>query len=196
MDREDLEELHYLTPISNVPSILEHGILSNRRARSLRHESVAMEEVQERRARVRVPGGRPLHEYVNLYVHARNPMLYKRQASRHSLCVLRVSAEVLDHPGVVVTDQNASSDHVRFARAPEGLRIVSKEYAFAESWTHPDRIEYFRRKSARCAEVLVPDRVTPESLFGAYVPSESAGRELARLAPAVDSIVDPHLFFL
>ena len=30
MERADLHELHFITEISNVPSILERGILSNR----------------------------------------------------------------------------------------------------------------------------------------------------------------------
>lgn len=60
-----------------------------------------MAEIQDRRAVVRVPGGRPLHEYVNLYFHARNPMLYKRLPMHDSLCVLRVSTDVFDLPGAV-----------------------------------------------------------------------------------------------
>ena len=196
MEREDLAELHYLAPISNVPSILEHGILCHRRAQAVEHKSVAMEEVQDRRTKVVVPGGRRLHDYVNLYVHARNPMLYKRLALRDSLCVLRVDASVLDLPGVVVADQNASSDYVRFAAGPRGLRIITKELVFADSWTHPDRIEYFRRKSARCAEVLVPDRIAPDSICGAYVAGSTALRDLQQLAPGLQASPAPHLFFL
>src|SRR2546425_4346574 len=76
---EELLELHYITPMENVPSILAQGILSHRRAGKLRHQSIAMPEVQARRAGRIVPGGRPLHDYVNLYICARNPMLYVRQ---------------------------------------------------------------------------------------------------------------------
>ena len=58
MERHELTELHYITPIANVPSILELGILSHNRAKRVRHESVAMNEIQDRRARVTVPGGK------------------------------------------------------------------------------------------------------------------------------------------
>lgn len=64
MTYDDLPELHYITPIENLLSIFEHGILSHSRAEDLDHQSVAMNEVQERRAKVKVPGGRRLHEYV------------------------------------------------------------------------------------------------------------------------------------
>ena len=129
MERHDLTELHYITPIANVPSILKLGILSHNQAKHVRHESVAMNEIQDRRARVTVPGGRKLHEYVNLYICARNPMMYKykRQTQHQGLCVLRISTNVLDLPGVVISDKNASSDYSIFKAAPGGLSIVNQE---------------------------------------------------------------------
>src|SRR5712691_2607983 len=51
--------------------------------------------------------------YVNLYLCARNPILYKRQSRHAELCVLRIDPRVLDLPGVVVTDGNAASAYVR-----------------------------------------------------------------------------------
>ena len=83
MRRDELPELHYITPIANVASICRHGILSHRRAGTVSHQSIAMEEIQERRRPVVVPGGRPLHEFVNLYICVRNPMMYKRR-TQHS----------------------------------------------------------------------------------------------------------------
>jgi len=137
MTREDLDELHYITPIANVASILSDGILSHQRAGKVRHESVAMGEVQERRKKVMVPGGRRLHEYVNLYIHGRNPMLFVRRGQHEQLCVLRISPAVLDLRGVVIADRNASSDHVRFGPAPAALALVDRDRVFAEYWTHP-----------------------------------------------------------
>jgi len=80
MERHELTEMHYITPIANVPSILKLVILSHNRAKRVRHESVAMNEIQDRKAKVTVPGGKKLHEYVKLYIRARNPMMYNRQA--------------------------------------------------------------------------------------------------------------------
>jgi hypothetical protein len=70
MKREDLLELHYITPIDNVLSILRSGILSHRLAAQVAHKSVAMAEIQDRRKKVVVPNGMPLHEYANLYIAA------------------------------------------------------------------------------------------------------------------------------
>lgn len=62
MHRDDLEELHYITPINNIPSILQHGILSHKRADRMDHETVALQEVQDRRKDKRLPTGKRLHD--------------------------------------------------------------------------------------------------------------------------------------
>jgi hypothetical protein len=152
--RDELLELHYITRIENLASICERGILSHARATEIPHVSVAMPEIQDIRATKVVPQGRPLHEYVNLYLHARNPMMWVRKEQHEQLCVIRVSADVLDIEDAVITDQNASSKYVRFAPAPDGLAIVDRERTFAEDWRHPDQITYWRQKSMKCAEVL------------------------------------------
>jgi hypothetical protein len=196
MERNELQELHYIAPICNIPSILQHGILSHTRASRLPHQSVAMEVIQDRRAGVRVPGGRPLHEYVNLYICARNPMLYKRQAQHVTICVLSVSPDVLDLPRVIVTDSNASSEYVRFAPAPDGLRIVDRDQTFAEYWTDQDPIEQWRKKAAKCAEVLVPDRVDPRFVIGVYVSCEQAKRQVEAFGLGLPVNIQQHLFFM
>lgn len=197
MQRDELTELHYITAIENVASILEHGLLSHRRAESLPHRSVAMAEIQNRRAGKQIPGGRRLHDYVNLHLNGRNVMMAKvlYGLSVDEVCLLRVSSDVLDIAHVVVSDQNAASDYVRFAPAPDGLQLIDRTTTFASSWKHPeDQIAEWRHKSAVCAEVLVPDRVGPEHLLGAYVGSDAAKRSMLAAAPALEAAVQPYMF--
>src|SRR5438874_1863979 len=146
MRRDELEELHFITHVDNLSSILEHGILSHRRVREIEHVSVAMQEIQDRRAVVVVPGGRPLHEYANLYINARNKMMYKLHCTNRcrGVCIVRVEVAVLDLPGVVIADMNASSDYVAFRPAPQGLQFVTRDRVFAQSWVHADEIERLR----------------------------------------------------
>jgi len=59
MNREDVTELHYITAMANLPSILQHGILSHTQATRVAHDSVAMPEIQERRRNKQIPGARP-----------------------------------------------------------------------------------------------------------------------------------------
>jgi hypothetical protein len=195
MKRSELIELHYITPIVNISSILRLGILSHNRAKRVEHTSVAMSEIQDRRARVTVPRGKRLHDYVNLYVCARNPMLYKRQAQFKELCILIVSPNVLDLPGVVISDRNASSEYAIFKPAPDGLGIVNREWTFAEYWTDSDQIREWKKKAAKCAEVLVPDEVKPHFISGAYVSCQEAMAAFQAQEPGVSAVVNSHLFF-
>lgn len=175
MNRNDIQELHFIVPIANVPSILQHGILSHRLAVRLEHQSVAMPEVQERRTNKLIPGARPLHEYANLYFDAHNPMLSKRRTQNDSICILLVAPAVLDLPGVIVADRNAASDWVKFSPVADGLRQINRDRVFAQYWTHPeDTYAEMRHKSEKCAEVLVPDRVDSRFITGAYVANQAA----------------------
>jgi len=189
-----ITELHCIMPMDNVPSVLVNGILSYELAAKLAHASVAMAEVQERRDNKQVPGGLRLHQYANLYFHARNPMLFLRLAQAPNLCVLRVSRDVLDVPGVVLTDQNAASGYVRFL-APGQISEIDMDLVYAEDWRDPDRITYFRRKAAKCAEVLVPQRVHPRFLLGAHVVDPAARGRLSAVGFTLPINVSPVLFF-
>ena len=196
MNRNDLLELHYITEISNVALIMAYGILSHKRAGRVKHNSVAMEEIQDRRKRKAVPGGCPLHEYVNLYICARNPMLYKLRSKHAELCVLRINTDVLDLPGVVITDGNASSDYASFRAAPQGLKIVDQALTFSKNWTCSDEIEAFRRKSAKCAEVLVPDSLDTSYIVGAYVSGPAGASAFNAISVGISATINSHLFFL
>ncbi len=198
MRREELVELHYITPIANVPSILARGLLSHRRIRKLKvkHVSVAMEEVQDRREGKIVPGGLPLHDYVNMYINGRNATLYRMQLKnpQETLCILRVDPDVLGLPDVVMTDRNAAS-WSRYSAGADGLEHIDKDVVFARYWNHSDEKEKAWHKAAMCAEVLVPERVDPRFIRGAYVPSEADRKALLGLAPDLPVEIRDYLFF-
>jgi hypothetical protein len=204
MTRDEVKELYYITHVDNVASILRHGILSHNevKRRGLQHVSVAMAEIQERR-RKQIPGGRLLHDHANLYFNARNPMMFKRTRDAavgpSHIVVIRVNADVLDLPGVVIADKNASSDYVLFHGARDGLALLDSALVWAEWWTDDDPIEQYRKRAAICAEVLVPDAVHTKLLVGAYVSCpETAAVVGACVGERVklDISVNPHIFFM
>jgi ssDNA thymidine ADP-ribosyltransferase, DarT len=198
MERSRIQELHYITAMANVASMLARGILGHRLARRVAsgHVSVADAEVQSRRAGKRVWVGRssrPLHDYANLYVHARNAMLFILLRSRQGdLTVLAIDPEVLDLDGVVVADRNAASFASLFLPAAEGIAALDEAAVFAERWTSS-----YEAKQLRMAEVLVPDRVPPSLIKGAYVPDHAAAERLrSHLGGWSLAIrVNPWLFF-
>jgi ssDNA thymidine ADP-ribosyltransferase, DarT len=187
-------ELQCIMPIANVPSVMRHGLLSYERASRLQHDSIAMQPVQDRRDQKQVPGGLRLHQYANLYFHARNPMLYKRLAEVSDICILRVASTALDMMGTVVTDQNAASDYARFL-APSQWMLLDFDAIYARDWRHPDQIEGWRRKSKKCAEVLVPGRIAPEHIKGAYVVDAIAAGRLAELGIDIAATINADIFF-
>ena len=196
MNLEDVSELHYITPIENVASILVHGILSNRRVAHLPHASVAMAEVQDRRRDKKIPGARPLHEYVNLYFDAHNPMLSKRRAQNDVICVLRIAPDALNVEGAIVADRNAASDYVRFYTAVDGVRALDREMVFARFWTNAaDLFDERIRKSVKCAEVLVPDKLESRFVIGAFVANEQALRAFQALNTQLPVAVNGGMFF-
>ena len=194
MDRR-VGEFQSIMPIENISSILEFGILSNERTKVLKHRSVAMQEVQDRRDKKKVPGGLRLHQYANLYFHARNPMLYKRKDDAANLCVLRISTHVMHEEGVVFTDCNAASGYVRFLH-PSQARLLNFDAIYALDWRHPDdEIAEIRHRSQKCAEVLVPHYVEPKFLIGAYVVDAIRLNQLKTLGFDLPVSVDSQMFF-
>ena len=199
MTRGQCHELGYIVPFATVPSILQHGILSHTRAAKFEHEDIALADVQDKRSKVIVPtpnGGRRLHDFANVYVNARNPMLLKKSAIHYRTAVLRVSANVLDIPGAVVTDMNAGSNYVHFSAAPDGLSIVDYDRTSAEWWTkHANQRDIWRHSAQMCAEVLVPNVIPAIHVTGAFVVNEAAAQALRELVPGLPVSVNQHLFF-
>lgn len=155
-----------------------------------------MQEIQDRRSPKIVPGGRSLHDYANLYFNARNPMMFSRRETHSDLSVLRVSAEILDLQGVIVTDKNAARGIARFFSALAGLQFVERDMVFARDWRHPgDRVAYERHRGIMCAEVLVPDRVDQGFIIGAYVSCAQSVETLLNLCPILPVEVNLDIFF-
>src|SRR5258708_6273668 len=98
MTLNELEELHNITPWENLPSILDKGIVSHILAQKLKHKSVAMSAIQDRRASVTLPNNKRLHAYANLYFNGRNKMMYCLKDRHEELCVVRIDKGMLNHP--------------------------------------------------------------------------------------------------
>jgi hypothetical protein len=199
LKREELEEFHYITPISNVLSIMTNGILSYNAAAKISHESCASSGVQQRRARVIVPNGKSLHDYANVYFYARNPMMHLLKDRHHGLAVLAVRVNILDILGVVISDRNAARDYALFKPALEGLEMIDKDLVFAERWTHQDPIKQHEHKGIMCAEILVPIKIDASYIFRAYVSCQQGYENLLNAfgssASNLEIIINGHLFF-
>ncbi len=177
MKKSDITELHFITYISNVPSILQAGIISRNMAirKKVKFEDVSEPGVQDRRAGKKIPGtSKELHDYANLYFDAHNPMLSVRRSENNKLCVLRVNKNVLDLEGVIVTDMNAARD-CRFMPLDEGLSSMDCDKVYMINWKDPNNwINEYRQAGIKCAEILVPECVESRYIIGAYVANKIA----------------------
>ncbi len=195
MKRRDVTELHFITYIGNVPSILKRGILSHNKSRNINFHDISESGVQERRAKKKIPGtNKSLHDYANLYFDAHNPMLSARRSKNNEICVLRIKNRVLDIDGVIITDKNAARE-CWFKTVEEGLPLLNKDEIYATFWTdNNDLIKEDRHKGIKCAEVLVPDCVHQDYIIGAYVANNAASNNLRRLSD-LGIIIESKLFF-
>lgn len=189
-------ELYYIIPIANVSSAMKAGILSNKRASTIRHLSFALAPVQEKRDQKNIPNGLPLHEYVNLYFDARNPALFSKQANFEDLCVLVISGDILTLPDVVLSDLNAASPLARFL-TPAQIGELAFDRIYAVDWRHPnDASNFYDHRRQKCAEVLVPHGVDFVHVIGARVVSETAASKLEGSGFPKEKIsIHPHTFF-
>ncbi len=195
MDRAEVVELHYITHTDNVASILANGILSHRLSVPYHPVSVAMNEIQDRRAVRVVPQGQPIHSYACLYFHARNAMLYKIRQRHEELAILQINSAVLDTSNAIIADGNASSDYTRFYPSPSGLDALQSATVFARYWTSDDPYEQLRMRRARCAEVLVPDRIPSHLIMGAYVSGQAKLAELTQVGFVLPITINHDIFF-
>lgn len=190
MNRPDIKELYYITHIDNLKSILKNGILCYHRVNKILYKSIADSEIQKRRDKVVLPGGKyKLHDYANLYFNPRNAMMFKRKDMHKELVVLRIDATIFNKPEVVISDGNASSDYVRFYSPTQGIENLDKSLVYADDWRDKDTFQYYRRKLAVCAEVLVLDIVEPKFITGIYVSCEDTHTKLIKLLQGL-SILD------
>jgi len=196
LNRSDVRELHYIANRANIASILDHGILSHQRASKLQHRSIANESVQDLRSRKRLPSGRHLHEYANLYFDARNPMMFALQQIHRELVVVRVRSDVLDLPGVMIADGNAARAFGTAFWGPEvGLHLLDGDLVYAEDWRDPDLTRQYEKKRIKCAEVLVPDRVPFHLIVGGYVSCQASAEHADLTALPLEITINEHLFF-
>ena len=185
MKKSDITELHFITYISNVPSILQAGIISRNMAvrKKVKFEDVSEPGVQDRRAGKKILGtSKELHDYANLYFDVHNPMLSARRSENNKLCVLRVNKNVLDLEGVIVTDMNAARD-CRFMPLDEGLSSMDRDKVYMINWKDPNNwINEYRQAGIKCAEILVPECVESRYIIGAYVANKIALDAFSKIA--------------
>jgi hypothetical protein len=171
--------LFHFTHISNLPSIVAHGLSCDATAQDGRMQvEVGNHDIKLRRRSRQVPiePGGVVSDYVPFYFAARSPMLYviwrgqvaTYQGGQEDLVHIVTSVEAIMRSGAtfVFTDRNATLSLAKFDSDVAHLdTLVDWELMEATKWNdewpdHPDR------KERRMAEFLVHGHVPWEHVLG------------------------------
>jgi hypothetical protein len=205
---QDINQLHYISHIENIPSILKlgilsHGIIDKQKIKFLsffkkvKFTPIYDEEIILIRKNRKTPDNKSLWEYVNLYFQPRNPMLYRVvcEQSAENIAVLGVDFDVIKLADAFVTDGNAASISSYIVPAKEHKEVINplKKVLNGEWWTDDDQIDSKRKIMAEC---LVPEKIEPGYIKAIYVADDSIAAEVKKkIFIKIPVIPEPHLFF-
>ena len=169
MQKPDIRLLYYITHVENLPSILEHGILSHDmvEAENLNPTRIYDTDIVKHR-NYKTAQGKNLWFYANLYFQPRNAMMYRivHQKKSENLAVVGIDKKVLYEQGVVITDGNAANNQTQFHRISEGLEVLRKQWTIIqEEWWNNSG----GSKRKMMSECLVPNYVRPGHIQEIYV---------------------------
>jgi O-acetyl-ADP-ribose deacetylase (regulator of RNase III) len=196
--KAEISSLFYITHVENLPSILTHGILSHSQvdAKKIPYKAIYDNTIVNNRKAKTTPAGRRLWDYANVYLQARNPMMYRvvHETNRKNLAVVAVRPDVLNGAGVWLTDGNAANAPTQFYPVAEGLKVIQNQWSViqAEYWRPDDG-----SKRKIMAECLVPEMIEPEHVLSIYVADQETRKRAEELiAPyRVHVVPEPYMFF-
>jgi O-acetyl-ADP-ribose deacetylase (regulator of RNase III) len=198
MRKSNIKSLYYITHVDNIPSILEHGILSHHLVteRNLSYQPIYNAQVVSNRRHRQAPNGKSLWYFANLYFQPRNPMLYQviHQKASAVIAILGVRPDVLNNAQGFISTGNAASGPSDILTIKEGLSAIFQIWKIisGEWWNSEDGT-----KRKIMAECLIPDLVPPELIHTVYVSSHEAAEKLKKVIgkSEIPVVPEPYMFF-
>lgn len=176
------DELYFMAPLQNAPTIALFGVLSHTIIQSSPEvrdliTSIASITVNQRRHN-REHGGRSLHSYVPLYWATKTPMqrvatVIEQWIPQEELVFFVFNAEeILALPGVLSSDGNVAAQVSDIYEGAGALPYID--------WGIIDNPKCYSKeyKRKKAAEVLVPDRIRPELIHEIRVFTEGTQKTL------------------
>ena len=198
MRNSDIKSLYYITHIDNLPSILEHGIFSHERIEEehIHFARIYNADIVNRRKEKNTPAQKSLWNYANLYFQPRNPMMYRvvHEKGAKEFAVVSVTKQILQTPGVFITDGNAANTPTRFYTPATGLKMLRQQWKIVQNeWWNT--LDGSKRKIM--AECLVPNSVGPEFINSVYVANQETRTRISKMigSHSISVIPEPKMFF-
>ncbi|MCD6501029.1 DUF4433 domain-containing protein, partial [bacterium] len=183
----------------NIPSILEHGILSHVQVekKGIDYTPIYSREIVEYRRSKQVSSDKTLWSYANLYFQPRNAMLYRVvfEKSLNDIAVIAVRPAILQLPDIYISTGGLGSPQSEILPYKgEGIKAIAKiRDATDKDWWN--QIDGSKRELM--AECLVPSKVPPELIEAIYVADHDIADNIKRMVSqhSIKVIPDPHMFF-
>lgn len=192
-----IKSLFYITHRDNVPSMLQHGILSHAQveAQGIPFTTIYNSQIVSNRREKLAPDGHSLWHFANLYFQPRNPMLYQvvANADKNQIAIMGVRPGVLDRVGAFVTTGNAANRETAIFNRDQGIQAVLDMWDIInnEWWREEDG-----SKRKIMAECLVPEVIPTECIHSVFVPSGTAAAQLREvIGERIPIVPEPHMFF-
>jgi hypothetical protein len=156
-----VEHLHYLTPDTNILSILLLGIYPRNKMLKMKFFDPSNKSVQNLRRNIKFDTGKELHDYVPLYFATHTPMQYvlthgqRAIFTQDNLIFIEIdSYSIFGEPGFLVSDGNAAAKITKFYRGIDGLSAI--DWNAVNNRGYPSD----ENKRKKAAETLVPDFIS------------------------------------
>ncbi|MCK4816480.1 DUF4433 domain-containing protein, partial [bacterium] len=168
-DKFKHRSVYHFTHIDNLPTILEHGLLSTNEMerRRLGHNVIAYSRIQDCRSDMDVTCGMKgkVHNYVPLYFCIRSPMLYAvmyyKIADEKCIIYLEFPISIMDRYPFVFTDASANTwVPPNFYADPKNLKTI--DWDAVETWKwgkQHDKEGQTPIKQAKMAELLIHEKL-------------------------------------
>lgn len=168
-----IQRCYHMTHIQNLSSILNAGaIRSYNQMRGHTYLNLSNQDVQAGRAAITIGAtGKPLHDYVPLYIGFKTPMVAVNKGHNEDLLFLQFSLDILTSGGVVIADGNARSTRTQFKVYTQINDFDFLDITAIRALKYAHDNELARKKQA---EVLVPDTLQISQLLYITCYSESA----------------------
>lgn len=194
----EIKGLYYITHVDNLPSILQHGILSHRlvQERGIPYTPIYDAAIVSNRQTKTAPDGKSLWEFANVYFQPRNPMLYRvlHEKDATHLVVIGLRPQVLLNASAFIALGNAASGTTEILPSAEGCKRISEIWgAINSDWWNA--VDGSKRKIM--AECLVPGSIAPDDIHTIFVASHEAAERVRALHPpsSIAVVPEPGMFF-
>ena len=196
-----LRGLYYITHINNLGSILEKGIFCHKKIeeKKIGFTPIYNAEIVATRKKKKLPDGRDLWDFVNLYFQPRNAMLYRviffSGVNLEDIIIIGLKYSILNRKDIFVTTGNAASYNTEILPTGKAKKYIKtiREKTDKGWWASQDG-----SKRELMAECLVPDDLSPEYISEIYVPNQNALNKVKSKVGScnIPIIPEPELFFL